>query len=228
MRSARRSIVCLDGVGDRQVERVRRLPRLEEHVRVLGRYLGATGCSGESARARCARTRRSSISARRSVVVERLDLVDLVRGAEPVEEVQEWDPRLERRGVGDEREVLGFLHRRGAEHREAGRPRSHHVAVIAEDRQRVGRHGAGRDVHHERRQLTCDLEHVGIISSSPCEAVKVVRARPTWSAPCSAPAAPALALHLDDVGHGAPQVRAGPATTTRRRARPSPTTGVIG
>jgi hypothetical protein len=30
----------------------------------------------------------------------------------------------------------------------------------------------------------------GIISSRPCEAVKVVASAPLWSAPCSAPAAP--------------------------------------
>jgi len=35
--------------------------------------------------------------------------VDLVRGAETVEEVDEWQPRLERCRVRDQRHVLGFL-----------------------------------------------------------------------------------------------------------------------
>ena len=43
---------------------------------------------------------------------DRFDLVDLVRRAEPVEEVEERDARPERRGVGDERHVLGLLDRR--------------------------------------------------------------------------------------------------------------------
>ena len=34
------------------------------------------------------------------------------------------------------------------------------------------------------------LNMLGIISSKPCEAVKVVPKAPAWSAPCSAPAAP--------------------------------------
>ena len=42
-------------------------------------------------------------------VVERPDLVHLVRRAEAVEEVQEGEPGLERGGVGHERQVLRLL-----------------------------------------------------------------------------------------------------------------------
>ena len=44
------------------------------------------------------------------VVVERLDHVDLVRGSEPVEEMEERDARLERGGRCDEREIVSLLH----------------------------------------------------------------------------------------------------------------------
>jgi hypothetical protein len=69
--------------------------------------------------------------------VEGLDLLQLVRCAEAVEEVQEGHARLERRGVGDEREILRLLDRRRGEQREAGAADRHHVAVVAENRERM-------------------------------------------------------------------------------------------
>ena len=44
-------------------------------------------------------------------------------------------------------EVVRLLHRVRAEQREAGLPAGHHVGVVAEDRQRVRRERARRDVH---------------------------------------------------------------------------------
>ena len=49
-----------------------------------------------------------------------LDLIDLVGGAEAVEEVDEGHPSLQGRRLGDEGEVHDLLHRGGAEHGEAG------------------------------------------------------------------------------------------------------------
>ena len=87
------------------------------------------------------------------VLVEDGDLVDLVRRPEAIEEVQERDPRPQRGGVRDEREVVRLLDRAGGEHRPARRPRVHHVAVVAEDRERVGRDRPGRDMDDGGRQL---------------------------------------------------------------------------
>ncbi len=195
----------LHGVGGRQVERVRGLPRLEEDVGVLGRAPEHRVLGGECPRAM--RPHQPVVDQRAQVRVgERLDLRHLVRGAEPVEEVQERHPRLEGRRVGDEREILGLLHRRAAQHREPGRPRGHHVGVIAEDRERMGGHGAGRDVHHERCQLTGDLEHV---RDHQQQALRGGEGRAEGArlqrAVQGARRAP-FALHLHDVGHGAPQV----------------------
>ena len=95
------------------------------------------------------------------VVAELLDLRDLVRRAEAVEEVQEGDARLERRGVRDRGHVVRFLHRVRAQQREAGLAAGHHVGVVAEDRQRVRGERPRRHVHREGRQLARDLVHVG-------------------------------------------------------------------
>ena len=119
------------------------------------------GCSGLSARPRCARTRSCRIIARICVVGEQRQLVELVRGAEPVEEMQERDARLERRGLRDQRRVVRLLHRAGGQQRKAGRARRHHVGMVAEDRQRLRRERARRDVEDRRGQLAGDLEHVG-------------------------------------------------------------------
>ena len=92
---------------------------LEEDVGVLG---GAAeeGAVRDRARLRWARTSWSSIMARRSSSRSVLDLADLVRGAEAVEEVQERDPRLQGSGLGDQGEVVRLLHGVGAEQGEAG------------------------------------------------------------------------------------------------------------
>ena len=81
-------------------------------------------------------------------------------GAEAVEEREERDFALERREVGDEREVVGLLDRRGGGHRVTGRAAAHHVGMVAEDRQRLGREGAGRNVEDGREHLAGDLVHV--------------------------------------------------------------------
>ena len=103
-----------------------------------------TGASGVMARA--AEREHVLVADQRPdvVVLEERDLVDLVRGAEAVEEVEERDPGPERRGVGHEGEVVRLLDRARGEHRPAGRARVHHVAVVAEDRQGVGRDRSGR------------------------------------------------------------------------------------
>jgi hypothetical protein len=50
-----------------------------------------------------------------------------VRRTEAVEEVQEGDARLERRGVRNRSHVVRFLHRVRAQHREAGLSAGHDV-----------------------------------------------------------------------------------------------------
>ena len=54
------------------------------------------------------------------LVAEQLDLVDLRRGAEAIEEVQEGHPAFERGGLSDQGKVMRFLHRARSQHGKAG------------------------------------------------------------------------------------------------------------
>ena len=144
---------------DAGVERVHRLARLEVDVRVLRGAADERPLRGQ--RAVAMRADQLLGHERPQVVVgEHLDRVQLVRGAEAVEEVQERHPRLERRGLRDQRQVVRLLDRRRGEQRETGLPHGHHVGVVAEDRQSLRRQRPGRHVHHgtrsaRRRSCTC-------------------------------------------------------------------------
>ena len=149
----------LHDARDGQVERVRRLAGLEEHVGVLGRAPHHRPVRRHAPEPEVEQVRIADQGAE-VVVVQQLDLGDLVAGAEAVEEVQERDPRPQRRRVGHEREVLGLLHRRRAQHRPPRRTGMHHVGVVTEDGQGVRGDRPGRHVDDGRGELTGDLEHV--------------------------------------------------------------------
>ena len=79
-----------------------------------------------------------------------------------------------------------------SQHGEAGLAAGHNVAVVAEDGQRVIGQGAGAHVEHRGAVSSpAILYMLGIISSRPWEAVKVVVRAPAAREPCTAPAAPA-------------------------------------
>ena len=128
---------------------------------------------------------------RRSSSVSSSIFAHLVRGPEAVEEVQERHARLERGGVGDRRRSRGPpapTRRRASRSRSAGRP----------SRPSGRRRWTGRGWPGCARQRACMkgvsspaiLYMLGIISSRPCDAVKVVVSAPACSAPWTAPAAP--------------------------------------
>ena len=81
--------------------------------------------------------------ARISSIGQLLDLVDLMRGAEAIEEVQEGHARFKRGGLGDQRHILRFLNRARSQQRKTGRADGHHIRVIAKDRERVCSQRAG-------------------------------------------------------------------------------------
>ena len=93
-------------------------------------------------------------------VSDLVDLLDLVRGTEAVEEVQERHGALQGRDVSDERHVLSFLNRVGSEHRETGLAASHNVGVIAKDGQSVVSQRTSGNMEDAREQLAGDLVHV--------------------------------------------------------------------
>ena len=95
------------------------------------------------------------------VIIPDLDLLQLVRGAETVEEVEERNSALDSREVCDRGQVHDFLNVGLGQHRETGLAASHNVAVVTEDVQGVACEGTCADVEHAGQQLACDLVHVG-------------------------------------------------------------------
>ena len=67
------------------------------------------------------------------VFAEHLDLVDLMRGAEPIKEMQKRDTGFESRCMRNQRHVHGLLDRVGAEHREPRSSARHHIRMIAKN-----------------------------------------------------------------------------------------------
>jgi hypothetical protein len=196
-----------DDARHREVERVGGLAGLEEHVGVLrgAPYDGRFGCHppGPEGDDVVVADQRGDV-----VVGQRRDLVDLVRGAEPVEEVQERHPRPQGGDVGHEREVLRLLHRSRRQHRPPGRPRVHDVAVVPEDRQGMGRDGARRDVDDGRGQLAGDLEHVRDHQQQALRGRERRRQGALLQRAVQRACGAGLGLHLHNIGNDAPEVRA--------------------
>ena len=193
--------------GHREMERVRRLAALEEHVRVLRRPAD-DGC----VRRQPPSTELDDIALanhRSDVVVrEQGDLRHLMARAEPVEEVHERNTRAQGRRVGDQGEVVGLLHARRAQLCPARRAGVHHVLVIAEDRQRMGRDRASSDMDHAGRQLAGDLEHVRHHQQEPLRRSERRRQRTLLQCAVERARRTRFGLHLDDIGDQTPQVRA--------------------
>ena len=203
--AAKRSIVLLHDARAGGVEGVAGLAGLEEGVGVL-RRAAQHRLVGVSARARWARDR----PARRSSRAGR-------RRREP----RSSPPRAR---CGSRRRSAGTA-RASAASRRGRRPRGR--APPAPSPRRAARsRSAGRPSRRSgRRRSTARgwracappracrtavsspaiLYMLGIISSRPCDAVKVVASAPAWRAPWTAPAAPAFGLHLDHLAGTVPQ-----------------------
>ena len=94
-------------------------------------------------------------------ILKRLDLLDLMAGAEAVEEVHERDPCLDGGQVGDAGQIDGFLDGAGVQHRKAGLAAVHHVGVIAEDRECVCADGTGSHMQNAGQTLAGQSVHGG-------------------------------------------------------------------
>ena len=198
------------GLHDRRrprVVRVHRLARLKERVRVVRgaadeRMLGIE-------RAIPVRAHQILPDHRPDLRIgQQRQLVELVRGPEAVEEMQERDARLQRRGLRDQRGVVRLLHRGGGQQGKPGRARRHHVGVVAEDRQRLRRQRARRHVEDRGGQLAGDLEHVGQHQHQPLRRREGRRQRARLQRAVHGAGGAAFALHLlhdrdvaPDVGH---------------------------
>jgi len=74
------------------------------------------------------------------------DLLYFVRAAEAIEEMNEWNARLECRCLRDEREIHDLLNAVRSEQPESRGAGGQHVAVVAENRERIGSDRTGGNV----------------------------------------------------------------------------------
>ena len=134
------------------------------------------------------------------------DLLDLVRGAEAVEEVQERHAALDGSEVGDRRKVHDLLDVALGEHGEASLAASHDVGVIAEDVECVGGDAAGGDVEHARQALASDLVHVRDHEQQALGRRVGRREGASAKGAMNGTGGTSLRLHLDDVDRGTKDV----------------------
>ena len=147
-------------LGHDVVEGVGSFAVSEEGFGVLGR----TACHGALGRERAFAELAQGLLVHQWAEVldiEALDLLDLVRGTETVEEVDERHAGLDRSQVSHTGQVHHLLYRSLGQHGETGLARRHHVLVVTEDAQRVAGNGARRNVEHTGEEFTGDLVHVG-------------------------------------------------------------------
>ena len=152
--------VVLHHVGEVGIVGVVGLPQLEVDIGVIhqGAHPGILGVQGVGAE-----SGQGLVIHQLGVFViaQHIDLLDLVAGTEAVEEVQEGDPGPDGRQMGHGGQVCGLLDAAAGEHGKARLAAVHHVAVVAEDGEGVGAHGAGRHMQHAGQTLAGDAVHGG-------------------------------------------------------------------
>ena len=150
----------LHNAGQSIVIAVGRFPGLEEDVGVLGaaaqhRVVGVQGLGAE------ALDQRRIQQIVQILIVPGSHLADLVRRAEAVEKVQEGDLALQRGQMGHSRQIHDFLGIVGAQHGIARLAAGHHVGMVAENGQGVGRQGTGGHMDHAGQLAAGDFIHIG-------------------------------------------------------------------
>ena len=109
---------------------------LEEHVGVLGSTTGNGLVRIHSTLAELGQLLHVD-EGTQVFLVHGLNLLDLVRGAETVKEVDEGNMSLDGAQVGNTGQVHNLLHTALGEHGKTGLAGSHHVLVVTEDTQGV-------------------------------------------------------------------------------------------
>ena len=95
------------------------------------------------------------------LILDLLDLLNLVGGAEAVKEVYEGNACLDCGEMGYECKIHDFLYGGGSEHRKAGLAASHNVTVVAENGEGVSCECTSADMEDAGKKLAGDLVHVG-------------------------------------------------------------------
>ncbi len=194
---------------------VARLPALEVGVRVGGGAANDRLVGGQRPLP-MGTDRLGGQQGAQGVVSQRHYLGYLVGGAKTVEEVDEGESAVEAGHLGDEGEVLRLLHVVGTEQGATGLAHRHHVRVVTEDRQGVGRHGARRHVQHEGNELTRQLVEVGDHQQQPLGRGERGRQRSGLQGAVDGGDGAPLRLHLHHPRHIPPQVGTALARPGRR------------
>ena len=156
------------------------------------------------------------------LVAQHLQGIDLVRGAEAVEEVDEGNARAQSGRLRDQRAVVSLLDRSRGQRGKARAAHRDHVGMVAEDGQRLRRHGARGDVEYRRGQLAGDLEHVRQHQQQALRGREGRRQRAGLQSTVHGAGRPALALHFLHHRNVSPQVLdtgAGPFVSQLRHGR---------
>ena len=130
-----------------------------------------------------------------------------VRCAEAVENVQKRYTRFEGGGLGNQREIHHFLHRTGEQLRKTGAACRHHVAVVAENGQRLRRHRPRRNVEHRAGQLARNFVHIGYHQQQPLRSGESGRQRTGGQCAVNRTRRATFGLHFNHSGNGSPNVR---------------------
>ncbi len=130
------------------------------------------------------------------VVFDEFHFLVFVRCAEAVEEVDERHARLNGCEVCYGGEVHHLLHAALGQHGEACLAAGHDVAMVAEDTQRMARHGACAYVEDARQEFAGDLVHVGDHQQQPLRCGERACQRAGLQRPVHRSGGPGLRLHL--------------------------------
>mmetsp|Transcript_4104 Transcript_4104/g.6021 ORF Transcript_4104/g.6021 Transcript_4104/m.6021 type:complete len:587 (+) Transcript_4104:4359-6119(+) len=152
--------VLLHDGRHRGVEGVGGFLTLEEHIRALVGSLDV-GVVGRERRVVVALDSLPRDEPGNVLVVDHLDLVHLVAGAETIEEVHHRHASLHGGEVRHKRLIHNHLGALRAEHNPTRSPGRHDVRVVAEDVESMRAKSARRHVQNARQELARDLVHVG-------------------------------------------------------------------
>ena len=130
-----------------------------------------------------------------------VDLLNFVRSAEAVEEVEERNLSLKRSGVGDHRHIVRFLNGVGAEHRKTCLTAGHDIAVIAENAETLASERTCGNMENRGSKLAGNLIHVGNHEEQALRRGKGRRQRACRQRTVNSASGTAFGFHLDDRGN---------------------------
>jgi hypothetical protein len=129
-----------------------------------------------------------------------------MRGAEPVEKVDERNAGCEGCHLRDRRKIVRLLDRRRSEQSESGRTDRHDILMVPEYRKSVGCQRPRSDVKYGGRQLARNAVHVRDHQEKALRCRERRSECATLESTMNGARRTAFALHLDDLRHLAPDV----------------------